>query len=168
MIECLKKKKNHPKVIRQLCSSHFWNCFVQRAAKMSTVMTSFPPSENSHVLWRLSLSVQLSFSRCRRRHGRNRRQREWEPWLGRALACCQLFWWLQIGSALVGWSRHQQAEELSKKLPPLSLDHAWCTTRWQNTATAYGGGGWPLRLEETGGGVSDEKARSYLPYLKTL
>lgn len=41
----------------------------------------------------------------------------WEQWYGGwVLACCQLFWWLQIASALVGWSRHQQAEELSKEL----------------------------------------------------
>lgn len=34
-----------------------------------------------------------------------------------------------------------RAEELSKELSRRSLIHAWCTTRWQNTATAYGGGG---------------------------
>lgn len=48
----------------------------------------------------------------------HRRECEWEQWYGGwGPACCQLFWWLQIASALVGWSRHQQAEELSKELP---------------------------------------------------
>ncbi len=97
----------------------------------------------------------------------HRRECEWEQWYGGwALACCQLFWWLQIASALVGWSKHQQAEELSKELPQLSLIHAWCTTRWQNTATAYGGGGGQQRVEGTGGGASEENRGAIRPILR--
>lgn len=92
----------------------------------------------------------------------------WEQWYGGwVLACCQLFWWLQIASALVGWSRHQQAEELSKELSQLSLIHAWCTTRWQNTATTYGGGGGGgQRVEGTGGGASEENHGAIRPILR--
>ena len=97
----------------------------------------------------------------------HRRECVWERWYGgRALACCQLFWWLQIASALVGWSRHQQAEELSKELPQLSLIHAWCTTRWQNTATAYGGGGGRQRARGTGGGAFSREPWCYSPYFE--
>lgn len=85
---------------------------------------------------------------------------------GQAMVCCQLFWWLQIASALVGWSRHQQAEKLSKELSQCSLIHAWCTTRWQNTATTYGGGGRQRRVEGTGGAASEENRRAIRPILR--
>lgn len=133
-------------------------------------MTASTYSQHSSVFWRLGSFVRLLVSGClcciRDWH---RRECEWEQWYGAwALVCCQLFWWLQIASALVGWSRHQQAEELSKELPQLSLIHAWCTTRWQNTATAYGGGGGRQRVEGTGGGASEENHRVIHPILEIV
>lgn len=136
---------------------------------MVQLHTPLPPLSSSHPLtislsWHLSVRSGPRWRLASYKGVVRERQRR-----RRALARRQLFAGLQIASAVAGCrSGHQQAEELSKELVQPSLIHAWCTTRWQNTATTYGRGGRRQGARGAGGGAPEKKRGAICPILSNV